>query len=331
MNNVILNSIGEAVIIVEPGGRIIRNCNSVTEDLFGYKKGELIGQQTSILHVDREHYIKFGVESEQVLNRGEAYRGEFQMKRKNGEIFETYHTVSSLHNELGWKEGVVSIIRDISEKKQAERKLQSHRKERSILLSEMHHRVKNNLAIIAGLLYMQIEASVDEGVVDSLKTSYCRLQSIAQVHEQLYKNAELDANISLETYLHQMAENVDRIIILPEKKVTIDIDCGDIHIPLFQAVPLGLLLSEVLVNAYKHAFTGRKRGHIQIKSHIKDEQLFIEVSDDGTGLPDGFSLDSRSIGVSIIQELVKQLEGELSYSSQPGEGTTFSVQFTIDE
>lgn len=331
MNNVILDSIGEAVIIIEPGGRIIRNCNAVTEDLFGYKKSELIGRETSILHVSREHYDQFGKESEAVLNRGEVYKGEFQMKRRDGGIIDTYHTISSLHRELGWEKGVVSVIRDISEQKETERLLQSNLKERSILLGEMHHRVKNNLAIIAGLLYMQIEASVDEKVVESLKTSYCRLQSIAQVHEQLYKKAEMDANISLDSYLNQMAESVDEVIILPDKNITIDIDCGSITIPLLQAVPLGLLLSELLVNAYKHAFEGKEEGHIQIKAGSNQDQLLIEISDDGIGLPKDFSIDSSSIGMGIVQTLAKQLDADFSYSSIPGEGTTFLVSFTLND
>jgi two-component sensor histidine kinase len=195
----------------------------------------------------------------------------------------------------------------------------------------MHHRVKNNLAIIAGLLYMQIEASVDEKVVESLKTSYCRLQSIAQVHEQLYKKAEMDANISLDSYLHQMAESVDEVIILPDKNITIDIDCGSITIPLLQAVPRGLLLSELLVNAYKHAFEGKKEGYIQIKAGFKQDQLMIKISDDGIGLPKDFSMESSSIGLGIVQTLAKQLDADFSYSSKPGKGTTFSVSFTLND
>ena len=329
MNSAILDSIGEAVIIVDPSGRTIRNCNSVTEDLFGYSKSELIGRKTSILHVSREHYEQFGEESEKVLNRGEVYKGEFQMQRKGGSIIDTYHTVSSLNKEEGWEEGVVSVVRDITDQKETEKKLQSHVKERSILLAEMHHRVKNNLAVIAGLLYIQIEASVNEAVVESLKTSYCRLQSIAQVHEQLYKDAELDANISLVSYLHQMAENVDEIIILPGKTITVDVQCQDITIPLMQAVPLGLLLSELLVNAYKHAFEERENGQIQISCDVKNDHLNIEVSDDGIGLPEGFSLDSGSIGMEIVQTLIEQLDGQLLYTSEAGEGTTFTVSFTV--
>ena len=331
MNSAILDSIGEAVIIVEPAERVIRNCNTATKELFGYSKSELIGQKTSILHVSPEHYKKFGEESEKILKRGEVYKGEFEMKRKDGKIIDTYHTVSSLHEENGWKEGVVSVIRDITEKKEAERKLQRSLEERSILLSEMHHRVKNNLAIIASLLYMQIEASVDENVIESLKTSYCRLQSIAQVHEQLYKNAELDANISLDQYLHQMAESVDETIILPDKKIKIDIECSDITIQLIQAVPLGLLLSELLVNAYKHAFKDRDEGHIEISCGITEGQLVIVISDYGIGLPEDFSLDSGSIGMSIVQTLAEQLNGNLSYTSETGEGTAFKISFSLGE
>jgi PAS domain S-box-containing protein len=329
MNSAILDSIGEAVIVIDPEERTIRNCNTVTEELFGYSKSELIGRNTSVLHVTQEHYEKFGEESEKVLDRGEVYKGQFQMKRKDGSIIDTYNTVSSLNKEQGWEEGVVSVIRDITDQKETEKKLQSHIKERAILLAEMHHRVKNNLAVIAGLLYIQIEASVNEAVVESLKTSYCRLQSIAQVHEQLYKDAELDANISLVSYLRQMAENVDDIIILPGKTITVDIDCQDVTIPLLQAVPLGLLLSELLVNAYKHAFEGKEKGQIQISCDVKNSHLNIKVSDDGIGLPESFSPDSGSIGMEIVQTLIEQLNGQLLYSSETGEGTTFTVSFTV--
>lgn len=331
MNSTILDSIGEAVILVDPNGRIIRNCNSVTEELFGYSKEELIGEKTSILHVSKEHFEKFGEVSESVLEQTGVYEGEFQMQRKDGRIIDTYNTVSALRKEAGWDKGVVSVIRDITEQKETERQLQSHKKERSILLAEVHHRVKNNLAIIAGLLYMQIESSVDNNVIESLKTSYCRLQSIAQVHEQLYKEAEMDANISLCTYLNEMADSINHIIILPNKTISIDIQCNKISIPLIQAVPLGLLISELLVNAYKHAFKNQDGGHIMITSILTDDQLVLKVSDNGTGLPEGFSLNSDNIGMSIIKSLTQQLEGELSYETAPGEGTTFRLSFEVQK
>lgn len=329
MNSAILNSIGEAVILVEPSGRIIRNCNTVAEELFGFSKDELIGQSTSILHVSREHFEKFGEESESMLDERGIYKGEFKMQRKDGSIIDTYNTVSALRKEEGWEKGVVSVIRDITEKKETERQLQSHRKERSILLAELHHRVKNNLAIIAGLLYMQIESSVNENVIESLKTSYCRLQSIAQVHEQLYKDAEMDANISLCTYLHKMAESVENVILMPDKNIKIDINCGKVTIPLIQAVPLGLIISELLVNAFKHAFANRYEGYIQIEAKQKEEKLMIRFMDDGIGLPDDLSPDHTSIGFNIIQALTDQLEGKFSYSSQPEKGTVFTVSFLI--
>jgi PAS domain S-box-containing protein len=329
MNSAILNSIGEAVILVDPDGRIIRNCNTVTEELFGYSKDELIGQKTSILHVSQEHFEKFGEESEAMLDERSIYEGEFQMQRRDGRIIDTYNTVSALRKEEGWEKGVVSVIRDITDKKETERQLQSHKKERSILLAEMHHRVKNNLAIIAGLLYMQIESSVNENVVESLKTSYCRLQSIAQVHEQLYKDAEMDANISLCAYLHEMAESVDNVILMPDKNINIHINCESITIPLIQAVPLGLIISELLVNAYKHAFVNRNEGHIQITAEQIEEKLVIEFRDDGVGLPDELSSDNTSIGFNIIQALTDQLDGKFSYSSQPKNGAAFTVSFSI--
>lgn len=329
VHDVILDSIGEAVIIVDPEERTIMHCNLATESVFGYGKEELIGLNTSILHVNREYYHQFGEKSKAILRKGKVFKGEFQMKRKDGTVIETFHTVSILQKERGWKGGVVSVIRDITDQKRAEQQMNRNLREKTILLAEMHHRVKNNLAVMAGLLYMQIEASVSEEVKSSLTTSYCRLQSIAIVHEQLYQKAEQDAFIYLDTYLIQLLENIDQIIELPEKEVTVGIDSDHISIPLIQAVSMGLLLSELLVNAYQHAFTDRDKGHVHITAILKKNHLHLDVSDNGTGLPADFSLDSPSMGITIIKNLVQQLNAEISYTTGAGEGTTFRISFEL--
>ena len=331
INKVILDSIGEAVIIVDASGRTIVNCNSATERVFGYSKEELIGQNTSILHVNREYYNRFGEESEAILRSGEVYKGEFRMKRKDGTIIDTYHTVSSFQEERGWEKGVVSVVRDITDQKRAEQMVKRNLQDRKLLLAEIHHRVKNNLAIMASLLYMQIEAADNEDVKSNLRTSYCRLQSIAVVHEQLYHKAELDSVIYLDSYLLQLSESIDQIIVLPDKKVTVGIDSEQVAISLLQAVSLGLLLSELLVNAYQHAFKERERGHIQINAFTKNSRLSIEVTDDGSGLPEDFSMESSTIGFGIVKILVQQLNGDFSYKTSPGKGTLFTVSFELSE
>jgi PAS domain S-box-containing protein len=121
----VLASMGEAVVIVNPDERTIVNCNEAAVQLFGYEKQELVGKKTRTLHIDQEHFERFGQISEPVLNRGEVFETEYRMKRKDGAIIDTYNTVSSIQQELGWEAGVVSIIRDITEQKEAERNLQN--------------------------------------------------------------------------------------------------------------------------------------------------------------------------------------------------------------
>jgi PAS domain S-box-containing protein len=329
--DVVLDSMGEAVIVINPDGRTIRNCNSAAESMFGYQKSELIGQKTLILHINREYYDRFGEISEAILKKGQVYKDEFQMKRKDGRIIDTFHTVSPIKKEMGWEEGVVSIIRDITEQKQAEKQIKNNLHDRTILLAEIHHRVKNNLAIIASLLYMQMEESDNNDVKTSLQTSYSRLQSIALVHEQLYQKAEQDAIIYLDSYLPQLVDKINEVIDLSDKSIETEVEAGHISLPLGQAVSAGLLISELLMNAYKHAFKNKEEGHIIIKSHFNNKKLILRVSDNGVGLPDNFTLNSGSNGMVIIKTLAKQLNGELTFTSDSKQGTTFSISFELND
>ncbi len=124
----VLASMGEAVIVVDPNKRTIVHCNAAAERLFGYDRQELIGMKTRDLHVDQEHYERFGRKGEPVLEKGEVFETEYRMKRKDGTIIDTHNTVSPIREELGWEAGVVSIIRDITEQKEGERNLKNERR-----------------------------------------------------------------------------------------------------------------------------------------------------------------------------------------------------------
>ena len=116
---------------------------------------------------------------------------------------------------------------------------------------------------------------------------------------------------------------------MPNKTIHTKVNSEDIHVPLNQAIPTGLLVSELLVNAFKHAFEDRKEGEIEINAW-KNEDVHLQISDNGIGLPDEFSL-TESMGMQIVNMLSKQLDAEFSYETTPGEGTTFSFSYAIEE
>ncbi|MHA2039229.1 MAG: PAS domain S-box protein [Promethearchaeota archaeon] len=131
----IFNSLKESVLVVTPD-RVLRDVNKATEKMFGYSKDELINQSTEILHVDHDHYIEFGRIINNAFDRDEMAICEFEAKRKNGEIFPTEHTVSLLKDESDKSIGIVSIVRDVTERKKAELELETARDELEIKVKE---------------------------------------------------------------------------------------------------------------------------------------------------------------------------------------------------
>jgi two-component sensor histidine kinase len=198
------------------------------------------------------------------------------------------------------------------------------------LLAEIHHRVKNNLAVISGLLQMQMWNVEDESAKIALQHSQLRIQSIALVHEKLYQN-ETFANINISDFARELVDAVSDSFKQPEQEVKLNYSMEDIKMNVNQAVPLSLLLNECIVNCYKHAFKNRDSGEINIELEMTDDNVEIVVSDNGHGLPDDFDFENQqSLGVTLIRTLVGQLRGGAEYSSN-GHGTRFSLGFKLEE
>ncbi len=237
-----------------------------------------------------------------------------------------------LSDNEGQTYGVFVEALDVTDKVEYRKELQDKLREKETLLEEIHHRVKNNMAVISGLLYMQAEETDNEAVRHTLQDSLSRIQSMALVHEQLYQQSEKDTLIYMDQYLPRLAETVEASHNdKADNKIQLKVDSELVKLPLPLAVPVGLITSELLINAYKHAFKDGNDGIIRVKFKEKEGKLELTVSDDGVGLPAEFSLDSTSLGIQIIQNLATQIEGEISYTSDEKEGTTFVVSFSKNE
>ncbi len=208
-----------------------------------------------------------------------------------------------------------------------QQELQETVKDRDVLIQEIHHRVKNNLAIISGLLFMQLETSNDPATIDYLQNALNRIQSMALVHEQLYRQTESDAHIDMESYLPKLTQSIQETSGAAQKKVEINVNASHITLPLTKAVPIGLLTTELMMNVFKHAFKNDSEKRINVSLTHSNEHCILIIEDNGVGLPDDFSLDSDSLGINIINNLVQQIEGDIRYESKPGEGTKFTITF----
>jgi len=253
-------------------------------------------------------------------------RESFDMIEFNdGKIFERYSKPQQIGDTVV---GRVWSFRDITDRKHAEEELVSSIQEKEILLREIHHRVKNNLQLISGLLDMTRMRTYDESTNSILTDLMLKIQTMAQIHTRLYESKQF-RKISLTGQIRDQITALSNIYSHKGHEIICEIMADEIFLPVDQAIPCALVVNEILSNAYKHAFKGRKRGTIEISAVEEDGQIRITVRDDGIGVPSNFDVSrAHSLGLKLIRNLVQyQLKGSLMFKIQ--NGTEFSMEFPV--
>jgi two-component sensor histidine kinase/ligand-binding sensor domain-containing protein len=199
-------------------------------------------------------------------------------------------------------------------------------KEKEILLQEVHHRIKNNLAVISGLLQLQTINIANEEAQRILMESQLRIKSIALIHEKLYQNDTL-ANINFRKYIEELVEVIADSYNFEGKSIDVKLEVDNVNITLDQSIPCGLILNELVSNSFEHAFKGRNSGELLIRfKEQPDDSILFMVKDDGIGFPDDYSMEnSSSLGVTLVHTLVQQLQGEISMNGKVG--TEYKIIF----
>jgi len=197
--------------------------------------------------------------------------------------------------------------------------------EKELLLREIHHRVKNNLQVISSLLNLQSSYIDDPGVTAVLRDSQGRIMSMSMIHEKLYRSGNL-ADIDVRGYLEGLARSIMFSYMRPDQQVDLKFEMDDIRLNVDTIMPLGLIVNELVTNAFKYAFPDGA-GEVRVSLRRDGDGFLLTVADDGVGLPDDFNLDSlRSLGMLLVRNLTDQLNGELEYTSDGG--TEFRVRFS---
>jgi two-component sensor histidine kinase len=198
--------------------------------------------------------------------------------------------------------------------------------EKEALLKEIHHRVKNNLQAISSLLNLQARYLPDPAARKIFTQSQCRVQSIALVHEQLYRSVDL-AHVDFHQYVESLVDNLFHTHDAGDRGIAREVDVGGVQLPIDLAIPCGLLVNELVTNSFKHGFPGGRRGTIRVS--LREEQpgsLHLMVADDGVGIPPDLDLRStRSLGLDLIFTFVNQLHATLEVKREGG--TTFELRF----
>ena len=218
------------------------------------------------------------------------------------------------------------LQKEIEERATTENKLQESLSEKELLLKEIHHRVKNNMHVISSILDLQAAYAKDKKISEVFAQCQNRIISMALVHEKLYRTKNL-SEINFKDYLQTFSENLFDSYEKPSANITLKIDVQDIYLDLDTAIPLTLIINELVSNAMKHAFHGKKEGKITISLQRTDEEHFcLKVSDNGTGIPEGLDIgNTDSLGLQLVTLLTRQLKGELVLSRK--KGTEFQITF----
>ncbi len=217
----------------------------------------------------------------------------------------------------------------IVEKRLAEKKIHQSLQEKEFLLKEIHHRVKNNLQVISSLLRLQSMHVEDQMALKLFQESQNRVQSMALVHEKLYRSDNF-SEIDFADYVKSLTKSLYRAYQTNPNQITLNIDVEHTAIGIDIAVPCGLVINELVSNALKHAFPKEwaQKAEITIELHPKEDKMIeLIVKDTGIGLPDDFNLETASsLGLHLIHILiVDQLKGSIILKSKPG--TTYQIQF----
>ena len=207
--------------------------------------------------------------------------------------------------------------------------LQKALEEKEVLVKEIHHRVKNNLAVISGLFELQVDYSDDEFATKILRESQRRIQSISMIHEKLYQNERL-AEIDFSKYIKELVDVITYSNSKTDNNIDVEISTGNVKLGVNQGIPCGLIINELISNAYEHAFEGREEGKVWITfEELEETKIKLSVKDNGIGLPADFEekqQESQSLGMVLVETLARQLSGDMEIRNL-AQGVEFIIEF----
>lgn len=275
------------------------------------------------------------------LGAGFIFKGKLLYKEFPKEIIDASFIFSFFISAFAMAAITISILQMIyrqyttflqrmEERRIAEESMKAAIREKETLLAEIHHRVKNNLAVISSLLNLQMNTVENEYTREVLRESRNRVASMALIHQKLYNSPNAE-EIDFGKYSSELVEEIRHSYSETiTEKIRVDVEAEPCSLSLTIAIPCGLILNELLSNCYKHAFPGKRAGTIRIHSGKKSDGkgFALHVIDDGIGLPAGFTPgNSDTLGVSIIQSLAEQVEAQWEMGRGEKGGTFFHMEF----
>lgn len=325
--NQIIESAPDAMLVVDAAGRVAR-CNTRLEQLFGYRREELLGQPLDILIPERFRAGHDAARRGYFSAPRARYMGEgrdlFARRKDGGEV-----AVEIGLAPLETAEGrvVLASIVDIGERLRTRRAIEAALREKTLLLNEIHHRVKNNLQIVASLLSLQAGQVANPAFSALIAESEGRVRAMALMHQVLYEHKDF-ARVELNVYLQRLAGLLAQIHGAARRGIAVRVEADALTLDLTRAIPLGLVVNELLSNAFKHAFPAGAGGEVRIElREAAAAQAHLVVRDNGRGLPASLATaEPNTLGLQIVSLLAEQVGAVMEVGGGPG--ARFDLRFT---
>ena len=306
----VLDSMAEMLFVVDENNRI-DHVNLAAMERLGFSREEMKGRSLDDL---LEGDAPLPSPDDTVFRRtGSVTEIERKLRTSDGSTLPVLVSRSLLRGSSADAPDIVCVAQDISARKEAEEQLRDSLQEKEVLLREIHHRVKNNLQVIASLLHVQSKKVEDEDA----------RRLFAESQERLSQSDDL-AQVDFGAYLDRLTEHLYRSHGVALRDVTCHLDTDSAVLGVDRAIPAGLIINELVSNALEHAFPEDSTGTINVSFTTEDEVGTIVVADDGVGVDDADDLESeRTRGMRLVNGLVRQLRGEVDVNGTDG------LQFTI--
>lgn len=317
-----------AMVEVDAAG-VITMVNVQAERMFGYTRAELLGQPIEMLVPERfrpHHPEQRSGFARAPVSRPMGAGRDLYARRKDGSEFAVEIGLNPIETRAGTM--VLSAIVDISDRKNKEARIQAALAEKDVLLGEIHHRVKNNLQIVHSLLDLQSARFDDPAVLDMLRDTQNRIQSMALIHQILYQSRDF-SGVDFGAFLDDLVPTLAAAYGMHAERIALNIDAAEVLLPLNQAIPCGLIVNELITNSLKHAFPDGRRGHLDIvMSNGSAGRVRLIVRDDGVGIAERpAAANGDRHGLKLVDLLTEQLHGELQvHRAQP---TEFALSFPL--
>jgi len=303
----------DAILVIEDG--TFTDCNQAVVKMLGYEnKNQLLNTHPSELSPERQPDGRLSFEKAQEMMSLAVEKGSHHFEwihtKANGDNFPVEVWLSSVKYKDKWL--INTIWRDLTEIKKAEAKINASLTEKEILLKEIHHRVKNNLQIITSLLSLQSGMNDDLLIKEQFNTCQHRINSMAMIHEMLYQT-EAFTKIEYGDYLQKLIKQLIRSIKGTKANVKVDISSNKISLNIDTAIPLGLLVNEIVTNSLKYGIQADQAGTLFVHiERIDTKKYCMTIGDDGVGFDEStISNSNNSLGLRLIKTLSVQLNGKI--------------------